>query len=199
MEMSEAFTFELHHYRLKKQTGFEGIVGPFGKVITIRPGSRILGRKDPPEAELRLQGANMPEARYRSDSFHPLSLENSSLFIDGTQAELDFNRRAFRNKSRALMISFRERSYTYTVVRTDRTFVLERPDVNVTLDRAKTTTGRSWKYVGTASDGADPVDLALAIVLKEVDTSPLTSIGAASAALNAVLTPRRDEPGGYSD
>ncbi|AYG78256.1 hypothetical protein DWB77_07480 [Streptomyces hundungensis] len=197
--MSDAFTFELHHYRMKKQTGFEGIIGPFGKVVTIRPGSRMPGRKSLPAAELCLQGAHMPEVRYRSESFHPLSLENSSLFIDGTRAALDFNRRAFRNKSRALTVTFRERSYTYTVLRTGRTFVLERPGVNVTLERAETTNRRSVKYVGAASDGADAVDLALAIVLKEVDTSPLTSIGAASAAVNAVLSPRRPEGGDYSD
>lgn len=197
--MSDAFTFELHHYRTKKEAGFEGIVGPFGKVVTIRPTNRILGGKKLPKAELRVQGENVPEVRYRSDSFHPLSLENSSLFIDGTQAALDFNRRAFRNKSRALKISFRERSYTYTVVRTDRTFVLERSGVNVTLERAETTNRRSVKYVGAASDGVDAVDLALAIVLKEVDTSPLTSMGAASAAVNAVLSPRRPEGGDYSD
>ncbi|MCT9094047.1 hypothetical protein N4G70_35110, partial [Streptomyces sp. ASQP_92] len=69
----------------------------------------------------------------------------------------------------------------------------ERSGVNVTLERAETTNRRSVKYMGAASSSADAVDLALAIVLKEVDTLPLTSIGAASAAVNAVLSPRRPE------
>ncbi|MFE4858962.1 hypothetical protein [Streptomyces sp. NPDC056670] len=197
--MSDGFTFELHRYRTKKESGFEGIVGPFGRVTTTWPRSKMWGNKNLPKSELRLQGENLPEARYRSDSFHPLSLENGSLFIGETRATLDYNRRAFRNKSRALKIAYEERAYTYTVIRADRTFVLERSGVNVTLDRAAETGGKGWKYVGTASEGTDAVDVALAIILQEVDTSALTSVGAASAAVNAVLSPRRAEGGDYSD
>lgn len=181
--MSDGFTFELHHYSTKKEFRIEGAVGPYGKVVTTRPKVKLWG-KELPYIEVRLQGENFPDTLYRSNSSSRVSLVDSTLSVGGVRVEFDFNRRAFRSKSRALRISYRERSYAYTVVRVERSFALERPGATITLDRTKSAGGKGATYTGHVTGAVDAVDLALAIILQHVDTLDLTSVGAATTALN---------------
>uniref|UniRef100_A0AAU2UWS8 Uncharacterized protein n=1 Tax=Streptomyces sp. NBC_00003 TaxID=2903608 RepID=A0AAU2UWS8_9ACTN len=206
-EAISGFAFEMRPYSTKAESGVEGIAGRFGRVATSRAKSRWRRRKDSCDFEVRLQGDHMPETVYRtrvpSDDFR----ENTSLTIDGVPVAFDFNRRAIRTRSRALRISYQDRSYRYTVIQPHQEFVLERTGVTVALEVVKDAGGRKGRArhrVAMTGD-VDAIDIALAVVLHEVDTTALTSFGAVLASVGAVSAvldsyPRHSKgPADYSD
>lgn len=206
-EEISGFAFEMRPYSTKAEVGVEGIAGRFGRVATIRAKPRWRRKKDSCDFEVRLQGDHMPETVYRArlpiDDFR----ENTSLTVDGVPVTFDFNRHAIRTRSRALRINYRDRSYRYTVVQPRREFVLERTGVTVALDAVKDAEGRKGRarHRVAVTGGADAIDIALAVVLREVDTTALTSFGAVLASVGAVSAvldsyPRlSDGPVDYSD
>ncbi|GAA4112678.1 MULTISPECIES: hypothetical protein [Streptomyces] len=187
-EESSGFEFEMRRYSTKTEWGVEGIAGRFGRVVTSRTKYRRRRKNDSPGLEVRLQGDHMPATVYRvlvlGDDFR----EKTSLTVDGVPVAFDYNRRAIRSRSRALRITYLDRSYRYTVLHLRREFVLERTGVTAVLEVLKDGGGRKGRprlRVATTGD-ADAVDIALAVILHDVDTSALTSFGAALACVGAV-------------
>uniref|UniRef100_A0AAU2V4B8 Uncharacterized protein n=1 Tax=Streptomyces sp. NBC_00003 TaxID=2903608 RepID=A0AAU2V4B8_9ACTN len=190
------FEFELLKYSNKKETGHAGLVGPFGHVTTKLPKTTFWrGKGVTGCSEVQLDGEHLPHTLYRCDAsaVRP-TLEMGHLSIEGTEVPFDFNRRAFRNKSRALTIRWADRDYRYSVLQLDRRFALERSGAHIGFDRRKSSTGKGTSSFGVGTGNVDSIDLALAIIFEEVDTTALTSLGATSAAINKIYNlPRSNE------
>ncbi|WP_395575332.1 hypothetical protein [Streptomyces sp. BK79] len=179
---SESLTFELSPYsvRPKKElptTGIKGDVGHFGAVVVERcPLHRPLAQG---MDTARLTGPAFPETIFRGKrrSGRP-SLFKAELTLDGRPANLRFNARALRKEDRALHIAYEGRDYVYTVKGLGKERVLQREGVQVTMAPGCHVPPATTYSAGTATGPVDAVDLAIAIVLEEVDTDALTVGGA---------------------
>ncbi|MCX4788549.1 hypothetical protein OG369_20960 [Streptomyces sp. NBC_01221] len=187
--------FELKQFSTKEENGRLGTVGPFGEVTVVFTRKKWRDRSVNNYTEVRVHGENMPGALYRAAGRPRPGLKDARLLIDGVPVGLDFNKRAFRNKTRALKLTCQGRTYEYTVTGVDKGSVLRRTGMEITITRDKSTTGKGHSSFGTVTGEADGVDLALAIVFEEVDTFDLTSMGAATAAFNRIVTPRTTDSG----
>ncbi|MET9362935.1 hypothetical protein ABZX93_18720 [Streptomyces sp. NPDC006632] len=190
------FAFELRTFRNRRETGRRGTVGPFGEVTTRRPKTTFWRGADIPGfGEVRLESEGLPDTRYRfgaSSADH--DVDRGHLFVEGTEMSFDYDRRAFRNRSRALTIHGEHRDYTYSVLQVHRRVVLERPGIRVGFERGKSSTGKGGSSFGVATGDVDALDMALAIIFEEVNTSALTSMGATSAMINKIANlPRSNE------
>jgi hypothetical protein len=189
---SQSITFELSPYKNtpKKElptAGLTGEVGHFGAVVVERcPLYRPL---DKGMDTARLSGPAFPETVFKGKrrSGRP-SLFKAELTLDGAHAELRFNSRAMRKEDRALRIAYEGREYVYSVEGLGKAKVLERGGVRVTLEPGQFVPSAGGAAVtGTATGPVDAVDLALAIVLEEVDTDVLTLAGAALSSPFALM------------
>ncbi|MFD4761403.1 hypothetical protein ACFWOJ_21750 [Streptomyces sp. NPDC058439] len=190
------FEFELRKFSNRKEIGCKGIAGTFGDVLTARQEISIKeSRRRGNRSEVVLRGEQLPELLFRGTGPGRPTLETPHLLIEGISIELDFSKRAFRRKSRALHLTHEGRTWTYVVIHPNRSSVLERPGVQIPLDRRKSSTGKGASSYVTATREAAAIDLALAIIFKEVQTYALTSGGAISSVLNRIVTPRH----GYSN
>ncbi|MFE9122794.1 hypothetical protein [Streptomyces sp. NPDC007172] len=187
-EETSGFEFEMRPYSTKAEWGVEGIAGRFGRVSTSRTKYSRRRKKVSPGSEVRLQGDHMPATVYRALVLNDDFRENTSLTVDGVPVEFDYNRRAIRSRSRALRITYLDRSYRYTVLHPLREFVLERSGVTVALEVVKDAGGRRGRPGRrvTVTGDADAIDIALAVVLPDADTIVLTSFGAVLACVGAV-------------
>lgn len=194
---SEPLKFELLPYKTapKKQlptAGVKGDVGGFGSVVVERcPLYRTVDRG---MDTARLSGPAFPETvlRGKRRSGRP-SLLKAELTLDGRPAELRFNARALRKEDRALRIAYEGREYVYSVQGLGKAEVLEREGVRVTIEPGQYVPSAGTASTGTATGPADAVDLAIAIVLVEVDTDVLTLGGAALSAPFALMQRFSDE------
>ncbi|MFI6247149.1 hypothetical protein [Streptomyces sp. NPDC051016] len=183
--------FELAPYSVKPKkelpkAGLRGDVGQFGAVIVERcPLYRPLekGRET-----ARLSGAGFPRAVFRGKrrSGRP-SLFGGELTLDGRPAELRFNARALRKGDRALHIAYEGREYVYSVEGLGKQRMLEREGVRVAMLPGQYVPQAGTSSTGTATGPVDAVDLAIAIVLEEVDTEVLTLGGAVLSSPFALL------------
>ncbi|MFF8094536.1 hypothetical protein [Streptomyces sp. NPDC016675] len=188
---SEPLKFELAPYtdRPKKAlptTGIRGDVGRFGAVAVERcPLHR-------PQAKgmdtVRLTGPAFPETVFRGKRRSGMpSLFKAELTLDGGPAELRFNPRALRKEDRALRIAYEGREYVYSVEGLGKAKVLEREGVRVSMQPGRFVPSTGTGTTGTATGPADAVDLAIAIVLEQVDTDVLTLGGAALSSPFALM------------
>ncbi|MFH8452715.1 hypothetical protein ACH4CD_26155 [Streptomyces fungicidicus] len=191
-ESSEPLQFELLPYKTapKKQlptAGVKGDVGHFGPVTVERcPLYRPL---DKGMDTVRLSGPAFPETTLKGKrrSGQP-SLFKAELTIDGGRAELTFNARALRKEDRALRIAYEGREYVYSAEGLGRAKVLEREGVRITVEPGQFVPSAGvTRRSGTATGPVDAVDLAIAIVLEEVDTDVLTLSGAALSSPFALM------------
>ncbi len=193
MDMSgESLRFELTPYSVKPKkelpaVGLRGEVGRFGEVTVercplFRPGDKGMDTA-------RLSGPAFPETVFRGKrrSGRP-SLFKAELTVDGRRAELRFNARALRKEDRALHIAYEGRAYVYSVEGLGKPRVLERPGVTVALEDGQFVPGADGTpSAGTATGPVDAVDLAIALVLEQVDTDALTLGGAIASSPFALL------------
>ncbi|MEU3996825.1 hypothetical protein AB0E76_13550 [Streptomyces fungicidicus] len=188
---SESLQFELLPYKTapKKQlptAGVKGDVGHFGPVVVERcPIHRPL-RKGMDDA--RLSGPAFPEAIFtgKRRSGRP-SLFKAELLLDGRRAELEFNSRALRKQDRALRIRYEGREYVYGIEDLGRVRALTREGVRVSIGPGRHVPPATTYSAGTATGPVDAVDLAIAILLEEVDTDVLTLTGAALSSPFALM------------
>ncbi|GGT95006.1 hypothetical protein [Streptomyces coeruleorubidus] len=179
---SESFEFELTPYSVstKKElpkAGVKGDVGHFGSVTVERcPLYRPL-EKGMDTASL--SGPAFPETNFRGKrrSGKP-SLFKAELTLGGRHAELRFNARALRKEDRALRIAYEGREYVYSSEEWGSVKVLEREGVRVSIEPGRHVPPTTTCRAGTATGPVDAMDLAIAIVLEEVDTEVLTLGGA---------------------
>ncbi|MFF1276368.1 hypothetical protein ACFVZC_23660 [Streptomyces marokkonensis] len=188
---SESLTFELLPYRTapKKQlptAGIKGDVGHFGSVVVERcPLSRPL---DKGMDTARLSGPAFPETVFRGKrrSGRP-SLFKAELTLDGRAADLRFNARALKREDRVLRIAYEGREYVYSSEGLGKANVLAREGVRVSMELGRQIPPAHIASAGTATGPVDAVDLAIAIVLEEVDTDVLTLTGAALSSPFALM------------
>ncbi|MFD6168156.1 hypothetical protein [Streptomyces coeruleorubidus] len=183
METSnESFEFELTSYSVstKKElpkAGVKGNVGHFGSVTVERcPLYRPLEKG---MDTARLSGPAFPETSFRGKrrSGKP-SLFKAELTLEGRHAELRFNARALRKEDRALRIAYEGREYVYYSEEWGSVKVLEREGVRVSIEPGRHIPPTTTCRAGTATGPVDAMDLAIAILLEEVDTEVLTLGGA---------------------
>ncbi|MGA5893805.1 hypothetical protein [Streptomyces venetus] len=188
---SESLKFELMPYSVsaKKElpkAGVKGGVGHFGSVYVERcPLYRPLENG---METARLSGPAFPETVFRGKrrSGKP-SLFKAGLTLDGRHAELRFNARALRKESRALRVTYEGRKYVYFSEEWGSMNVLEREGVRVSIEPGRHVPPATTFRAGTATGPVDAVDLAIAIVLEEVDTEILTLGGAALSSPFALM------------
>ncbi|GHA49320.1 hypothetical protein GCM10010303_70810 [Streptomyces purpurascens] len=182
--------FELMPYKSSakegSKAGLRGDVGCF-KAVTVerctlyRPTEKGMGT-------VRLSGPEFPETTFRGKrrSGQP-SLFKAELTLAGRPAELRFNPRALRKEDRALRIAYDGREYIYSAEGLGKAKVLAREGIRVTIEPGPFIPQAGTVRAGTATGSADAVDLALAIVLEEVDTDVLTLGGAALSSPFALM------------
>ncbi|KES07585.1 hypothetical protein BU52_08955 [Streptomyces toyocaensis] len=188
---SESLHFELLPYRTapRKQlptAGIKGDVGHFGSVLVERcPLHRPL---DKGMDTARLSGPAFPETVFRGKrrSGRP-SLFKAELTLDGRAAELRFNARALKREDRVLRITYDGREYVYSSDGLGKAKVLEREGIRVSMALGRHIPPADIASAGTATGPVDAVDLAIAIVLEEVDTDVLTLTGAALSSPFALM------------
>ncbi|MFI8302697.1 hypothetical protein ACIF80_04445 [Streptomyces sp. NPDC085927] len=199
METSSAsWEFELLPYRTKAEkrerpkAGLEGSVGHFDPVVVERcPLHRPLEKG---MDTARLSGPAFPEAVFRGKrrSGRP-SLFKAELTLDGRRAELRFNARALKREDRVLRIAYDGWEYVYSSVGLGKAKFLEREGVRATIEPGRKIPPADIAGAGTATGLVDAVDLAIAIVLEEVNTDVLTLAGAALSSPFALMQRFPDE------
>ncbi|TQS25901.1 hypothetical protein [Microbispora sp. KK1-11] len=143
-----------------------GTAGPYGEV-TVTVGTV------PRQATLAAPG--LPEASVS----HPNDLKQGLILIDertllsvgGFKATLTWNRRSFGKKGRGIRIGLGERDYAYLRIGAGEEEL--RDAERGPLVRQRSRLGSSTVGV-TVLPGADPIDLALALVLQGADRTGLT-------------------------
>ncbi|MEY9487812.1 hypothetical protein RKD26_003606 [Streptomyces calvus] len=188
---SQSIAFELQPYKNTPRkelptAGLTGEVGPFGSVVVERcPLYRPLEKG---MDTARLSGPAFPETVFRGKRRSGLpSLFKAELTLDGVRAELRFNSRALRKEDRALRIGYEGRQYVYIIEGLGGVRALERDGVKVAIGPGRHVPPATTYSAGTATGPVDAVDLALAIVLEEVDTDVLTLAGAALSSPFALM------------
>ncbi|AKZ57390.1 Hypothetical protein SAM23877_4345 [Streptomyces ambofaciens ATCC 23877] len=188
---SEFLRFELLPYRTRPRNelptaGVRGDVGCFGSVVVERcPLYQPLGEK---VDTARLSGPAFPETVFRGKrrSGRP-SLFRAELVLGGRPAELRFNARALRKATRVLRIAYDGREYVYRSQGLGKANVLEREGVRISIEFGRQIPPADIARAGTAIGPVDSVDLAIAIVLEEVDTDVLTLGGTAISSPFALM------------
>ncbi|MFJ2949800.1 hypothetical protein ACIO8H_19535 [Streptomyces sp. NPDC087226] len=188
---TESLEFELLPYKHtpKKElptAGLKGEVGHFGSVTVERcPLHRPLAKG---MDTARLSGPAFPETVFRGKrrSGQP-SLFKAELTLDGRNAELRFNAKALKRDDRVLHIAYDGREYVYSSEGLGKANVLQREGVRISVALGRQIPPADLARAGTATGPVDAVDLAIAIVLEEVDTDVLTLTGAALSSPFALM------------
>ncbi|MFG2968656.1 MULTISPECIES: hypothetical protein [unclassified Streptomyces] len=189
----ENATFRLEGFRDSFLTGWRGVLGDFGHVTVQRKG----GASGAYRGFAELFGGLLPFTEYSGLGSGYPGLAEGILTVGGEEVQLSYNMRAIKRSSRALKLSYRERSYTYTSFGFAKPVQLVRDGLEITIspgsaESPRDTSLRSGKVVGVA----DPVDLAIATIFEVVDTSVLTLGGAIATAPFAMMRPH-PRNGGY--
>ncbi|MFJ5561106.1 hypothetical protein ACIQCD_27750 [Streptomyces sp. NPDC093250] len=189
---SDTFQFELLPYetepskREQPKAGVKGDVGRFGTVVVERrPLFQPLAKG---MDTARLTAYAFPETVFRGKrrSGKP-SLFKAELTLAGRAAELRFNAKALKREDRVLRITYDGREYVYSSEGLGKAHVLEREEVRVAMEPGRQIPPADIARAGTATGPVDAVDLAIAIVLEEVDTDVLTLAGAALSSPFALM------------
>ncbi|MEU2962953.1 hypothetical protein [Streptomyces albidoflavus] len=186
-----SWKFELVEYRSEAgprgdRVGLKGDLGVFGPVTVER--FTLYNPLNRGMDSARLIGAAFPETVFRGKrrSGQP-SLFKAELTVAGKLAELRFNSRALRKEARRLHIVYGGRVYTYSVAGLGRPRVLERDGVKVEIETGVYLPPAGYISPGEATGDVDAVDLAIALVLEEVDTDVLTLTGTAMSSPFALM------------
>ncbi|MGW9291235.1 hypothetical protein ACWGRN_24210 [Streptomyces albidoflavus] len=186
-----SWKFELAEFKSEggprgEKVGLTGDLGVFGPVRVER--FPLYDPLDRGMDSARLIGPAFPETIFRGKrrSGQP-SLFRAELMVAGKLAELRFNSRALRKEARRLRIVCGGRMYTYSVAGLGRPRVLERDGVKVEIETGVYLPPTGYISPGEATGAVDAVDLAIAIVLEEVDTDVLTLTGTAMSSPFALM------------
>ncbi|MPY30725.1 hypothetical protein FNH09_05165 [Streptomyces adustus] len=187
--------FELQSFSRREKGSRKGLVNGFGEVtVTVKRRKRST-RAGFDQLTVRLHGEQMPAIEYCTVGPQRPTLKNSRFRINGHVVQLAFNDKAFRNTSRALTFSYHDRSYRYTVIGFEKGSKLSRPGVLITVTRGNSTLRKGMSSFGAVTGDADALDVALALIFEEINTTELTTSGLVSDVLNRILNPRADELG----
>ncbi|MFR0358966.1 hypothetical protein [Streptomyces sediminimaris] len=169
--------------------GYTGVVGPFGTVRVFRPSA------EPGAEPLRqavVSGEMFPAVRFTGGRGNVPSLDGGSLIIDEIAADLELRVKGVRKGSRWLAIDHLGRSYTYTAA--GGTAHLKGDGVEIAIGRGRYIPGLGATRLGRVEGDASATDLAIALVLEEVETAVLTTSGALLAVpMNLLFGRQRDE------
>ncbi|GGL73458.1 hypothetical protein GCM10010129_16360 [Streptomyces fumigatiscleroticus] len=189
------FEFELeplHDGRIAN--GYHGRVGKFGQVKVHSP---FGGSRQDPLRQAILEGELFPETLFSGGHGVVPSLDGGWLKVDGTLVDMDLKVQGIRKGSRWLEMTYRDRRFSYTSFGPLKEAQLKRKGVTVTLDRGRYISKIGATRIGRVEGEADATDLAIAIVLEEVDRSALTTGGAIMAIpMNFLFGRGRDEGSG---
>ncbi|MET9253172.1 hypothetical protein [Streptomyces sp. NPDC003717] len=178
MSGSLGFTFELGpDFDGPTQRGYQGPVGPFGQVRVYRPHVDLL---DGPLRQVLLEGEGFPATEFMGGHGVLPSLDGGWMKVDETLVEIELKVRSLRKGSRSLEMRYRGRRYTYTSSGMSKEAELNRKGARVRLDRGRylPESGGGTRVGEAGGDELDATDLAIALVLEEVDRSALTISGA---------------------
>ena len=166
--------------------GLRGEVGTFGQVRVEH--TKTYRRVGDGMDTVRLSGPAFPLTvfRGRRRNGQP-SLSKAELTLDGDPAELRFNARALRKQSRALRVDYGGREYVYSSDGMGKPNSVVRDGVRVALRLGEFVPSLGVGRIGEVVGPGDAVDLAIAIVLEEVDTDLLTVTGTALSSPFALL------------
>ncbi|MFB8416679.1 hypothetical protein ACFC63_14365 [Streptomyces albidoflavus] len=188
---NDSWKFELMEYKSEggpggDKAGLTGDLGVFGPVTVER--FTLYNPLNRGMDSARLIGPAFPETVFRGKrrSGQP-SLFKAELTVAGKLAELRFNSRALRKEARRLHIAYEGRTYTYSVAGLGRPRVLERHGAKVEIETGVYLPPAGYVSPGEATGEVDAVDLAIAIVLEEVDTDVLTLTGTAMSSPFALM------------
>ncbi|MEU2767084.1 MULTISPECIES: hypothetical protein [Streptomyces] len=189
--VGDSWEFELVEYRSSgkrrdEKSGVTGDIGVFGPVAVER--SALYNPLNKGMETAWLSGQAFPKTVFRGKrrSGQP-SLHKAELTLAGKPAELRFNSRALRKEARRLHIAYERRTYVYSVERPGKPRVLEREGAKVEIEISRHMPPTGYVSPGTATGSVDAVDLAIAIVLEEVDTDVLTLVGTAMSSPFALM------------
>ncbi|MFE6719200.1 hypothetical protein ACFVDU_16680 [Streptomyces albidoflavus] len=172
--------------RGEAKVGLTGDLGTFGPVTVVR--STVYTPLNRGMDTVRLIGPALPETLFRGKRrMGKPSLFKAELTLAGKPAALRFNSRALRKEARRLHIGYEGRSYVYSTGGLGLPGVLERDGVRVEIEMARHVPPSDYVHPGTATGPVDAVDLAIAIVMEEVDTDVLTLGGAAMSSPFALM------------
>lgn len=171
------------------QRGYAGVMGPFGNVRVFRPSAKPGAE---PLRQAIVSGQMFPEVMFSGGMGNLPSLDGGSLMIDGIPVGLELKVKGVRKGSRWLVINHQGRSYSYTAA--GGTAHLKRDGAEVTIGRGRYIPKVGATRLGRAEGDATATDLAIALVLEEVDTAVLTTSGALLAIpMNFLFGRQRDE------
>ncbi|MFF3154367.1 hypothetical protein [Streptomyces sp. NPDC057910] len=185
------FEFELEPVREGQVRGYRGVAGPFGGVeVTTDIGAP--GRA--PSRQVGLIGARFPETLFSGGADVSPSLDGGWLKVDGTIVDMDLKIKGLRKGSRWLELTFRDRHYTYSVTGSAEDVRFSGDSATIATTRGRRVPVNSGCRRVKVQGDADATDLAIALVLEEVDRSVLSLTGALFALPRNVLFGRsRDE------
>lgn len=171
------------------RAGYTGTVGPFGEVRVLAPYS---GPGEEPPRRATVTGDGFPDAVFSGGAANRPSLDGGMLKIDEVAVDLELKVKGVRKGSRWLEIRHQGHAYTYEAA--GWTARLRRDGLDVTTGRGRYIPEVGGTRVGRVEGDATATDLALALVLEEVDTSVLTTSGALFAIpLRFLFGRQRDE------
>lgn len=190
----ENATFRLEGFEDSYFTGWRGVLGEFGHVTVQRKGGAFGAYRGFAE----LFGDRLPFTEYSGLGSGYPGLAEGELTVGGEGVRLSFNPRGIKRSSRALKLSYQDRSYTYTSLGFAKPAQLARDGLEITIspgseESPRDFSLRSGKIVGVA----DSVDLAIATIFEVVDTAVLTLGGAIATAPFTMMRPHPKNDGGY--
>ncbi|WP_406013692.1 hypothetical protein OG520_16815 [Streptomyces sp. NBC_00984] len=186
------FEFEMEPLTDEWASGYRGTVGPFGSVNVC---SKISKPGEESTRQVVLEGSQFPDTLFSGGVGVMPSLDGGWLKVDGSLVGMDSKVTGIRKGSRWLELVHRERHYLYTSAGETREARLHREGSTVTLDRGRFVSHVGGFRMGKAEGDVDTTDLAIALVLEEVDRSALSITGALFAIPRNVLFGRQRDEG----
>ncbi|WP_051951507.1 hypothetical protein [Actinacidiphila yeochonensis] len=168
------FTFELEPFDNQAHHGYRGVAGPYGEamVFYVKP----LGPVRPNQMmRVELVGEHLPETRIEGIGARGQpSTHKARIEIAGTPGTLSYNSLGMTRAARALTIGYAGRQYAFTYLkRLAGDKELTRPGVRIVTKEGGLLEGVGSGRHFTVHGDADETDLAIAIALQSVDTTPL--------------------------
>ncbi|WP_433891654.1 hypothetical protein [Streptomyces sp. CA-111067] len=118
---------------------------------------------------------HLPEASFTAPGMtgQP-SLAKGKMRVGETQVEVSYNVHGVSRASRALHLRYEDRAYTYESKPGGEAVELRRDGARIAMANGKHRRYVGFPRIGTAWDGVDEIDLAIALVLEAVEVSSLS-------------------------
>lgn len=166
------FEFEFEPLREGGVEGYRGVAGPFGSVeVATVPSAPGQG----PSRQVALDGARFPEALFSGGAGVLPSLDGGWLRVDGTVLDMDVKIKGIRKGSRWLELALRDRRYIYTATSGFGDAQLSGDGIMIATSRGRPVPMTFGSRIVRVEGYADPTDLAIALVLEQVDRPPCPS------------------------